>query len=414
MRKKILTSDTIVANVFSPETERTVRWYAETLTGQRNRRVCAIRPAIREGDSSLPADSPDSVQVALRQLARADTIGLIVSDWPSNGEHMQRRLRLADELRVPAVFIRQPSLLAIERVVVATAGGPNVLELMWVAKEIASAFRAPVSILHCPGGDPETIPLEGMAVRMLGMNAAIEVSKGTDFTRCVGAYLRKNDLLVMGAPSPLRRTMAFADSIPDEVARAVKAPIVLLSSPPPSGVSLRRLFWGSLIKTGAAYRNKKDVIADLIQNLARHNQLPRSSQSDILDRALRREEIMSTAVDCETAFPVVTLRGFFGMAAALAVCPEGVAFGSIDGHPTRFFFLTITPDGLCEDYLPTLARIARRMIKPDVRQALLACETPAQVLDILEPRAAVPVIDLQRPECNRHVSKEIEIDDITT
>lgn len=393
---------TAVAAVFSRESERIVRWYAEMLTGHRNARVCAIRQdgsACKAKTNLAQEEAIDPVPAAIRQLARAHKIGMIVSDWSTRHSRLQALLRLADEFSVPAVFIRQENLVPVERVVVATAGGPNVLELMWIAKEIASALHVPVSILHCRRGtcgldstasDFETIPLERLSVRILGMHAAIETSNGRDITKSVAAFLRKNDLLVLGAPSPLRRTMAFADSLPDLVARKVAAPLILLSSPPPAVVSLRRLFWGNLIKTGIRVRHKQEALSVLIKNLAHHNQLPGSCQSDILDRALRREKIMSTAVDCETAFPHVMLRGVFGVFGSMAVCPAGVDFGSSDGSPTRFLYLLITPHTFCEDYLAILSKIARRMVNPEIREALLACETPAQVLDILEPRDVIP------------------------
>ncbi len=411
MRKNTL-YDSTVAVVDVGESESMIRWYAERLTGRRHRRVCVIRrtnPLIQASAALADAISPDSVPGTIRQLSKTDTIGMLVCEWSAIDVNMQTLLHLANELGAPAVFIRHDDLAPIKRVVVATAGGPNVLDLMWIAKELASAYRVPTSILHCrstatahdlKNAYAEHISLEAMGARLLGMHAAVEVHDGQDFTQCIGAYLRQNDLLVLGAPSPLRRTMPFADSIPEIVAKTVKTPMVLLSSPPQRGVDLRRLFWGGLIKTGARFRDKQDAISSLIQNLANHNQLPRAGQSDILDRALRREQSISTAVDCETAFPHVRLRGFFGLAAAMAICPDGVAFGSMDGQPTRFFYFMITPDGLCEDYLAALARISRRMIMPKIRAALLACKTPAQVLDILEPREMTQGISEARsPVC---------------
>lgn len=403
MRKNLL-SDTAIAAISTPGSERMVRWYAERLTGQHNRRICFISsaaPGIRETSTLAGTTHPESIPGAIRQLSKAESIGMIVSEWSKTNAYMQSLLHLADELSVPAVFIRHDDFVPIERVVVATAGGPNVLELMWIAKEIAVAYDVPVRILHChrtePGidldnADSEQPSLETMGARLFGMNATVETGAGEDFTRCVASYLRKKDLLVLGAPSPLRRTMSFTDSIPETVARTITTPMILLSSPQKHGVDLRRLFWGGLIKTGVCFSDKKDAISGLIENLAHHNQLPRASMSDILDRALRREDVMPTAVDCETAFPHVTLGRFHGLAATMAVCPDGVAFGSMDGQPTRFLYLMVTPDALYDDYLTTLARIARRMILSKVRKALLTCKTSAQVLDILEPREITPGI----------------------
>lgn len=214
----------------------------------------------------------------------------------------------------------------------------------------------------------------------------MEIKKALDVADAIAASVREGDLLVLGAPSALRITSDFEGSLPHTIAKRVSVPLILLSTPSDNRLRLRRLFWGGLIQTDLRPRDKTQALSALIENLALHNQIPLSSVTDTLDRALRRENIMSTAVDCETAFPHVTLPGFFGVAGSMAICPEGVAFGSLDSLPTRFLYLLVTPDNLCDEYLATLGMIARRMFRPEVRAALLRCRTSAQVLDILEPR----------------------------
>lgn len=398
MSNNTTSHDTIVAAIATGECEQVIKRYADMLAGQHNKRIRTFQrmgPALQTEGECDQKGSLDAFVEGMRRLAQEDKIGMIVSDWSTIPFQVEALLRLADELSVPAVFVRHRGLVPIERVVVATAGGPNVLELMWIANEIAATFRVPVRILHyrqaksadvLDGNEQEPAPLEDLSVRLLGMRAGIETIEGSDFTQSIADYVSDKDLLVMGAPSPLRRTMAFVNSVPEIVARTLTSPLVLLSSPPPRSVSLRGLLWGGLIKTGLRASNRQDAISSLIQNLVLHNQLPRSSQGDILERALGRETIMSTAVGGGTAFPHVKIPGFFGLAVALAICPEGVAFDSADGQLTRFIYLMVTPDGLCEDYLTTLGSIAKRMREAGVRESLLLCDTPTQVLDILEPQ----------------------------
>ena len=389
-----LYESTVVA-VASRKAEGAVRWYADLLTGRRNARVFTVYQ-VETLDSSIDVvgnTESDSVTSVIRQFAKANRIGLIVSEWFPNPWKLQSLLILAHELRVTAVFIRQNNIASIGRVLVATTGGPNVLEQMWIANGIASAQGVSVELLHWRRDiadfgslDPhanhaETVTIEQLSVRLLGMQAKFETYGGTNFAQCVVESLRKDDLLVMGTPNLL------PGSLPDVVAKRVATPLILLSNPPNDRVSLRGLFWGGrLIQIDMRVRNKEEAIAALIKNLVLHNQLACSSKTDILDRALRREEIMSTATDCETAFPHVMLKRFIGVVASMGICPDGVAFDSDKGRTTKFLYLLITPDGLCDEYLATLAKIARRMINPEVREALLACETSAHAMDILEPR----------------------------
>lgn len=403
LRHNTLHESTVVA-IASRNAERSILSYVDMLTSHHNARVSTVRLTVEDPfvilwDQPQEDSGNEALCTAIRKTSKTRRIGIIVSEWLPSPTDMQDVLRLAHELRVPAMFVRHPQVKPRGRVLVATAGGPNVLQQMWVARETAGAWGIPVHMLRIVPptlrSDPVPSPagpaaaLDACSCRLLHMDPQVEIKRATDVIAAVATSHRDGDLLVLGAPSSLRLASDFAGSIPHGVAKRVSCPIILLSKPPDSDGSLRKLFWGRLIQTGMRVRNKKHALAAMIENLIHHNQLAYASRHDILERTLRREAIMSTAVDCETAFPHVTLRGFFGVVATMAICPDGVPFDSPDGHPTRFIFLLVMPDGFCEEYLAILAKIALRMINSEVRQALLACHTPAQTLDILEPRAGL-------------------------
>lgn len=416
--------ESTVVTVASRRSEGAILAYADLLTAHRNARVAPVRLQVAD-PFVVPWGSPSGragngfIRTAITQIARAEKVGMIVSEWLPDPHDMQQLLRLAHELAVPAVVIRHPEARPRGRLLVATAGGPGVLQQMWVARQTACSLDLPVSFLRVvhpavtpvgmsPSDDP-VAALDVCACRLLHMEARMEIKRAVKVDDAIASCVREGDLLVLGAPSALRMTSGFEESLPHVVAHRVSAPLILLSTPPNNRLSVRGLLWGGLIKTGLRPRDKKHALSALIENLACHNQIPRSSVGDTLDRALRREAIMSTAVDCETAFPHVTLRGFFGVAASMAICPEGVAFDSPDGRPTRFLYLLVTPDGFCDDYLAILAMVARRMINPEVRQALLACRSPAHALDILEPRPAISGrTESALPPCRKSVACEAD------
>jgi mannitol/fructose-specific phosphotransferase system IIA component (Ntr-type) len=201
----------------------------------------------------------------------------------------------------------------------------------------------------------------------------------------VNRILQDGDVLVMGAPGALRWGTSFAGSHPDRIAKRMSQPLILLSSAPSGAASLRRLFWGDLILPQAQASGREEAVELLIDCLIRHNQLSPSDKDRIFRAALERENISSTAVDCDTAFPHVLLPGFFGVSACMGIFPEGVKFGAGDGSLSHFIFLMITPKGFSEEYLKVLAKIAKRMICADVRFALLNCRTSQEVLQVLEP-----------------------------
>ncbi len=364
--------------------EPIIRSYADRIAGSPPTRIHMANAAQATGGehfASLPAE--------IRRMAVAEDADLIICEWFQDPEMMQRLLRLARELNRSLVFIRPGSAVPGGRLVIATGGGPNVCEQIWIAGEIATGTGCSLEMFHWqPDSSPDLVDgfaVEKMALHLLGIQASVHQSTNPDFTDGIAEYLRPDDLLVMGAPSSLRWAADFAGSLPDCVAKQVENTLFMLSAPTAGHVNLRQLFWGDLIKPQMQVSSREEALSRLIDNLINHNQLPPGSKDEILHRALYREAIQSTAVDCETAFPHVTLPGFFGVAGSMGIFPGGVDFGSQDGSLSRFVFLLVTPEGFSDEYLSALAKIARRMVNEKIRHALLGCETAAQVLDLLEP-----------------------------
>lgn len=378
-----------VAVVASYGAEKEMFWHAKLLASCKNARlhhIFAPAFAVAEDDATSVAEA--------RQLAASQKLDLIASEWLDDTRAIQDLLHLAQERDLAAVFVRTGMTQKVGRIVVATGGGPNSYEQMWLAREVAGGNEVPVAVLHWAGAANESSEdevaenerLEKMCLRLLGMKVEFLQCSGDDFTEAVAGILRPDDLLVIGAPSPLRLVADFAGSLPDQLAKRIPNPLILLSSPPLGKVSLRRLLWNKLAKPRLRARNKEEALEILVDNLITHNQLPVSSKADILARALEREQVSSTAVDCETAFPHIELPGFFGVAGTLGIFPEGIDFDSDDGSKTNFVYLLVTPEGFCDEHLAVLSKISKRMLDSAVRAALLESETADEVLDILDPR----------------------------
>ncbi len=394
----------IVAVVPATGKESVIRWYAKLVGGRFNARIQVVR--------APPDPEPFVLNDALRretkqrgmtdgssestQATEENPVGFLIADWDWDKDRHQTLLQQVAELDIPAVFVRQARLDGVRRVLVATAGGPHTLQHMWVAREISSTLKVPVRVVRMVHPDEqdarnasgvsswsETAGTE--ASRLLGLALAADIIVTDDCAKGIANSLRDGDLLVMGAPSPFQIAEHFVETIPAAVARLVDTPLVLMHSRRSGRLTLRSLFWGRLARVGLRLPDKEAVIAELIDALISHNQVPFSLRSKLVECAMRRERMGSSAVDGQTAFPHIRLPGFLGVAGALAVCPDGVDFGSPDGSLAKFVFLLVTTDGFCDDYLAVLARIARRMIRPEVRDALLTCTTQAEILDVLEP-----------------------------
>ncbi len=127
---------------------------------------------------------------------------------------------------------------------------------------------------------------------------------------------------------------------------------------------------------------KRDVIVELVELLEAAHGF--ASQGEILDRVLRREADLSTAIFPGAAIPHGKARSVDRMAAACGLCPEGVDFNSLDGEPTRLFVLLVSPESFSTQNVRLLANIAR-LLRPDqVRADLLAARTPEEFLGVIE------------------------------
>ncbi len=292
--------------------------------------------------------------------------------------------------------MRQSGFEHIRRVVVATAGGPHTLQQMWVAKEISEALNIPIKIVRLvrqgdaeAGTEQEYMEREGVVENwtshLLGIRDIEQVAT-RDIAEGIAHYVTEEDLLVMGTPGLFDTSGGFANSIPAAVAAKINGPLILLHARRPQLITLRNVFWGQLIQTDIQPVDKREIVETLVNALVRHNQAPLSALPDLVERALRRERMMTTAVGCDAAFPHIRLPGFHGMAASMAICPEGMAYGAEDGSLTHFFFLFITSDGFCDEYLSVLGKIAHRMLRTGVREDLLKANSPAEVLDVLDPK----------------------------
>lgn len=399
MRQRYMTETAVVAIAINGA-ETGVRWYADLVAGHRASRVITVF-AVGNAAGDLKVRDASGVgglsglplREALTRLSALIPIGFLVADWGALPDPHAGVARLALEWDVPCVFVREGrTRTPVRRVQVAASGGPHTIRQFWIAQKAATVRDVPLRIFHlnAPGEAAQEPQVETFYSHLCGFRGNLEVESADDVVRGILDRTARGDLLVLGAPSPLFLTQPGAESIPARVAAGTDAPLLLLLARRTRPIRLRRLFWGQLIRPDYRPADKEEAIAGLIDALVRHNQVPALQASTLLARALRDERTVSTAADCETAFPRVVLPGFHGVAASFGICRDGLDFGGPYGRQTRFIFFLVSAEGYHDEYLGVLAKIARRLIRSEVREALLAARTPAEALDALEPRESMP------------------------
>ena len=124
-----------------------------------------------------------------------------------------------------------------------------------------------------------------------------------------------------------------------------------------------------------------DLLREMVGLLSQASRLknPKKSLSDVIER----EKEKGTGLELGVAVPHCRTAGTDRLAAAFALVPKGIDFGALDGEPSRFIFLLISPKNATTTHVQALATMARVLKKPEVQKALLVVKDPVEVERIL-------------------------------
>ncbi|MBN1943009.1 MAG: PTS sugar transporter subunit IIA [Phycisphaerae bacterium] len=105
----------------------------------------------------------------------------------------------------------------------------------------------------------------------------------------------------------------------------------------------------------------------------------------MLQAVVHRESLMSTGIGQGLAVPHVRLERLGAPAVAVGIFPEGISdYISLDKEPVRIVLLIAAPKGQHETYIRLLAAAVDVLKDPEMRQAVLAAQTPADVAALLK------------------------------
>ena len=116
-------------------------------------------------------------------------------------------------------------------------------------------------------------------------------------------------------------------------------------------------------------QTKDELLRELAEHMAAvHTEINARQLYEVL---WERERLGSTAIGDGIAIPHGKLPGLPAMLAAFARHVQGVDFESLDGNPTRLFFLLVAPEDSVGPHLKALARVSRLLKDPSFRERLL-------------------------------------------
>jgi len=123
--------------------------------------------------------------------------------------------------------------------------------------------------------------------------------------------------------------------------------------------------------------SRESVIAELARTLGEAGFV--EDTAALTELALRREAIVSTAVEHGLAFPHVRDAEGGGLTFAVGLKEKGIKFGAADDHLSKIFFFIVIPTPATAFFLRLLAGLVRTFESTDARKTLLECDAPEKM-----------------------------------
>lgn len=166
------------------------------------------------------------------------------------------------------------------------------------------------------------------------------------------------------------RMLYYPESAPRRVGKMPRR-----SEPPKVGIS--RFSSHTLMVPRLASTDREGVIKELAYKMEHEGFIDNAGK--LVEESLRRETILSTAVDHGLAFPHVRGVEGGGLTLALGISKKGVDFGGSGKTLTRIVFFMAIPTTANAFYLKLLAGITETFRKPETRKIIMSEKDPEKL-----------------------------------
>ena len=137
----------------------------------------------------------------------------------------------------------------------------------------------------------------------------------------------------------------------------------------------------ALVAPSLSGTTKTAVLRELAEHLARqHGEIDAGRLVEVL---WERERLGSTAIGDGIAIPHGKMPGLKGVIGAFGRHVNGVDFDSLDGSPTRLFFLLVAPEDSVGQHLKALARVSRLLKDRAFRDRLIGAADAAEIFRLI-------------------------------
>lgn len=138
----------------------------------------------------------------------------------------------------------------------------------------------------------------------------------------------------------------------------------------------------SLINVDLKGKNKKEIIEEMSLMFEKSGKI--NSLTEFTKAIFERENISSTALESGIAVPHCKSKAVNETCIAFGLHRNGVDYDSMDGEPSKLFFMIAAPEGSTDAHIECLAELTKYLLDDNFREELLKVEKPEDVIKLME------------------------------
>ena len=137
-----------------------------------------------------------------------------------------------------------------------------------------------------------------------------------------------------------------------------------------------------IVKVPLESQDKPDILRELVQILKDAGEI--DDFDAVLKAVQEREDKQSTGLEKSIAVPHAKSVSVPRLKLAIGIAPEGIDFDSLDGEPSKLFFLLVAAPDQSGPHVEALAEIAKLANSKSFCKALINSDSAQEVVELMK------------------------------
>jgi fructose-specific phosphotransferase system IIA component len=137
-----------------------------------------------------------------------------------------------------------------------------------------------------------------------------------------------------------------------------------------------------IVKIPLVSNDKPDVLRELVRILKDADEI--DDFDTVLKAVQEREDRQSTGLEKGIAVPHAKTTAVSSLKLAIGIAPEGIDFDSLDGEPSKLFFLLVAAPDQSGPHVEALAEIAKLANSKSFCKALIRSDNAQEVVELMK------------------------------